>query len=406
MAPEQRIPAQIKHDWFHTKDTRDGKKAYQTALRKYGFKIAELGPHPRLLATSDASQGQPGLVVAKGQDNDAEYLCPVQIGTPPKTFLLDFDTGSADLWVMDLNQEGNHTTYDPSNSSTAEPLDGYTWQITYGDSSSASGTVYSDVISIGGITIEKQAVEVADTVADQFVQGKGDGLLGLAFDTINTIQPQPQPTPVDNMIKQGKDKGKIFTSAFYSTRDGGDNCSFYTFGYIDKELTEGQTITYTKLVPSNHGFWMVPSHSYSINGKEHKQEANTAIVDTGTTLALVSNTAAKGLYHGLKAQGLAKYDDQQGGWLIKTSVTEAQLPDFTVAIGGHQVTIQKEDLVFAKVNKDWYFGAVQPRGDLTFDILGDAFLKSIYAIWDVGNMQFGFVPKIEKTQNLSGYQKN
>lgn len=38
-------------------------------------------------------------VPAADQQNDSEYLVPVTIGTPGKTFNLDFDTGSADLWV-------------------------------------------------------------------------------------------------------------------------------------------------------------------------------------------------------------------------------------------------------------------------------------------------------------------
>lgn len=44
---------------------------------------------------------------------------------------------------------------------------------------------------------------------------------------------------------------------------------------------------------------------------------------------------------------------------------------------------------------------MQSRGSNPFDILGDAFLKSVYAIWDQGNQRFGAVPKIEKTQNLT-----
>ena len=42
---------------------------------------------------------QAGDVPAEDSQNDSEYLCPVTIGTPGQTFTLDFDTGSADLWV-------------------------------------------------------------------------------------------------------------------------------------------------------------------------------------------------------------------------------------------------------------------------------------------------------------------
>ena len=43
---------------------------------------------------------QAGDVPAEDSQNDSEYLCPVKIGTPGQTFTLDFDTGSADLWVF------------------------------------------------------------------------------------------------------------------------------------------------------------------------------------------------------------------------------------------------------------------------------------------------------------------
>lgn len=86
--------------------------------------------------------------------------------------------------------------------------------------------------------------------------------------------------------------------------------------------------------------------------------------------------------------------------MIPTSVTVDQLPDFSVAVGDKEFTIQKEDLIFTVASEGYWYGGVQSRGDNTFDILGDVFLKSVYAIWDQGNTRFGVVPKIEKTQNL------
>ena len=47
------------------------------------------------------------------------------------------------------------------------------------------------------------------------------------------------------------------------------------------------------------------------------------------------------------------------------------------------------------------YGGIQSRGSLTFDILGDAFLKGIYAIFGQGNQRFGAVQRVEATQNLA-----
>jgi aspergillopepsin I len=84
-------------------------------------------------------------------------------------------------------QQSGHSVYNPSKSDTAEELEGATWNITYGDGSGASGNVYLDTVNVGGTEVTKQAVELADTISDQFQQDENnDGLLGLAFSSINT----------------------------------------------------------------------------------------------------------------------------------------------------------------------------------------------------------------------------
>lgn len=278
----------------------------------------------------------------------------------------------------------NHEVFHASKSSSFKKLTDQTWKISYGDGSSASGDCGSDTVTIGGLTIKDQTIELASQLAQQFAQGTGDGLLGLAFPKINTVmtngQPDPANTPVANMMSQGdipKDS-QLFTSAFYSERDAGSPQSFYTFGYIDNDLVtkSGSEIAWTN-IDSSQGFWMFPSATASVNGQAITQSGNTAIADTGTTLALVSDEVCDALY---KAIPGSSYNSQQQGYIFPTSTKVEDLPEFKVAVGDTQVVIQAEDLAFTLADDNNWYGGVQSRGDNPFDILGDVFLKSVYAV--------------------------
>ena len=76
--------------------------------------------------------------------------------------------------------------FDPSKSTHFKVLSGATWNITYGDGSGASGTVGTDVVTVGGISVSGQAVEIATKVSSGFMSDPSDGLLGLAFSSMNT----------------------------------------------------------------------------------------------------------------------------------------------------------------------------------------------------------------------------
>ena len=110
------------------------------------------------------------------------------------------------MWSTELDQatktagiKAKHNIYDPAASSTFKRLAGSTWRIRYGDGSTASGIVGTDHVTLGGLCVENQAIELASKLSPQFSSGAGDGLLGLAFGTINTVKPKKLATPVEQV---------------------------------------------------------------------------------------------------------------------------------------------------------------------------------------------------------------
>ncbi|KAF7299969.1 Acid protease [Mycena chlorophos] len=364
--------------------------AYARAANRYGFQATQFAPfkkHQDKVVHVLASGGSGDVPATSVQNvSCAEYIVPVKIGTPGVTLNLDFDTGSSDLWVWSSEltrvSKTGHNVYNPSKSKTASQQKGSTWNISYGDGSSASGNVYLDTVTIGGVSIPKQAVELAEKMSSQFSSGEGsDGLLGLAWPSINTVSPSPVKTPVENMIDQGLISQPLFTVKL----DRGDNAGFYSFGEIDDSVTSNP-FTYTD-VDNSQGFWMIPSESYSLNGQTKSREGNTAILDTGTTLALVDDDTVSAIYGAIDG---AKYDQDQGGWMYPSSST---VPNVQFAVGSTLYTLNSADFPFGDASDGYVFGGVQSRGTNPFDILGDIFLKSVYVVFNQGEQTVGLAQR-------------
>lgn len=75
----------------------------------------------------------------------------------------------------------NNRFYDPSKSTTSVPA-GSKWQACYDGGRCCIGDLYTDTVSVGGVSIDKQAVGAATTVNNAAFLNEGfDGVLGLSF---------------------------------------------------------------------------------------------------------------------------------------------------------------------------------------------------------------------------------
>lgn len=233
------------------------------------------------------------------------------------------------------------------------------------------------------MTATSQAVEAATSVSAQFSQDvDNDGLLGLAFSTINTVQPQQQTTFFDT-VKSTLAK-KLFTVDLKAGEPGS-----YDFGYIDSSKYTG-SIAYVP-VDDSQGFWGFTAGAYSVgsgNSTASSGNIGSAIADTGTTLLYLPSSVTSAYYK--KVSG-AKLDNQQGGYVFPCS---SSTPDFNVVIGSKTLTVPGKYINYAPVDQTGQqcFGGIQPNTGIGFTIFGDIFLKAMFVVFDesTGSPRLGF----------------
>ncbi|KAI8339343.1 rhizopuspepsin II [Chlamydoabsidia padenii] len=316
---------------------------------------------------TDVSANGGGTVPMTDDSGDLEYYGTVSVGTPPQNFKLDFDTGSSDLWfasTLCTSCSSKHTKFNPAKSSTYKK-EGKTWQISYGDGSNASGITGIDTVTIGGLKIKNQRIELAKRESSQFQSGATDGLLGLGFDSISTVA--GTKTPVDNLISQNLISNPVFGVFLGKASQGGGG--EYKFGGINTSKVGGP---FTKVPVDKSQGWYQIDVDGGVAGKGAKIKGFNGIVDTGTTLLLLTSDVAAQV-----AKSYGATDNGDGTFNINCDASK--LSDLTLNINGGKFTIPAADLVYYKQGSTCIAGF----GDagMEFAILGDIFLKNVYTVF-------------------------
>ncbi|KAI0023380.1 Asp-domain-containing protein [Xylariomycetidae sp. FL0641] len=311
---------------------------------------------------------------------NAQYFSEISIGTPPQDFKVILDTGSSNLWVPST-QCGSiacylHSKYDSSASSTYKK-NGTEFEIRYG-SGSLSGFVSQDVMTIGDITVKGQDfAEATSEPGLAFAFGRFDGILGMGFDrlSVNGIVP-----PFYQMVNQKLIDEPVF--AFYLSGENGGDDSEVVFGGVDEDHYSGKI---TEIPLRRKAYWEVDLDSISF-GKETADLENTGVIlDTGTSLIALPTDLAELLNKEIGAK-----KSFNGQYTVECDVRDS-LPDITFTLSGYDFAISPYDYILEVQGSciSTFMGMDFPAPVGPLAILGDAFLRKWYSIYDLGKGTVG-----------------
>lgn len=318
---------------------------------------------------------------------NAQYYGIVQIGTPPQSFQVIYDTGSSNLWVPEYGCincgynwiHGGKAMYIAENSETFVP-DGREFGIQYG-SGMVQGTFCQDTVILAkNITVQNQpfaTVHDAKGMGLSYAFGYFDGILGLGFDALSVDQ---VPTVFHNAIDQYQLELPMF--AFYL---GDNHDGELTFGGYDENKYEGELAWVNLATPE---YWTIPVSSVSMGSYSTLDEnpnGTTAIVDSGTSLLTGPTNAIREIASAIGATPMIT------GQYTVDCATLSDIPPLVLNINGRYYTLEGKDLVLQS------FGTcllalmcMDFPGDGPKWILGDVFMRKYYTVFDYGSERIGF----------------
>ncbi|NWS62347.1 PEPA protein, partial [Chunga burmeisteri] len=311
---------------------------------------------------------------------DDEYFGTIYIGTPGQQFTVLFDTGSSNLWVPSVYCSSpacsNHNRFNPSDSSTFVSTNDSV-EITYG-TGSMTGILGYDTVSVAGLDVTNQIFGLSETEpGDFFYYTPFDGILGLAFPSISSSG----ATPVfDNMMSEGLVAKDLFSVYLSKNEQSG---SFVLFGAIDP-LYSANGITWIPL--SAETYWQITMDRYvSVGGQSVACFSSCqAIVDTGTSLLAVPNSALNNILSALGANSNGE---------ISCSAAST-LPDVVFNINGNAFPVPAsayviEDGGYCTLG---FEGMNVPTEAGEIWILGDVFIREYYVVFNRANNMVGLSP--------------
>lgn len=286
-----------------------------------------------------------------------------------------FDTLTSAVLLPGPNCQncGNRKQYNPSNSSTStEGSRRFTVLDPY-HTSSTEGKLYTDIVSIGDLSVKDQAIGAADYYDRSITSLQGpDGKLGLGFQTTNAGTPFFQ-----SLISSGALDSPVFglkVPAFGSQGElllGGTNSAYYKGDFT------------TVPVLSSPIQWEI-STSIKLDGKV-AVTIPRARIGAGISTIVTDRHTLENFFKQIPGSRMVSMDEYS--YPCDTDL------NLSITVGGRDFRINKQTFDIRRVPGDQCVGGITSRYGLAPGdpwILGEVFLQNVYTAFNGETKEIGF----------------
>jgi hypothetical protein len=301
---------------------------------------------------------------------DYSYFAEIKFGSNGTPMYMLMDTGASSTWVMGKGCTTaacqTHNTFGAADSKTFQAST-ETFTIGYG-TGNVNGTYATDKVSFAGFDLT-MAFGVSSYTSNEFSSFPMDGIMGLA----RTVG--EKPTVMDVIINSKVLSSNIFGVNINRNSDGSRNGAI-NFGAPDKTKYVGE-LGYTACTNSKE--WILKPDDVGTNGKGvGVTSARKAYIDTGTSFIFLPPDDAKLLFATIT------------GAKLSTDGTLYTVPCSTTT----SIQFFFSGVAYAVSSKDWVGDKtadttmcksnIYPIAVISADswLLGDTFLKNVYAVFD------------------------
>ncbi|KIK81195.1 hypothetical protein PAXRUDRAFT_199653 [Paxillus rubicundulus Ve08.2h10] len=354
-------------------------------------------------ATFPRKRGE-GTNLLTNQNADSSYFGSLALGTPPVSFNVILDTGSADLWVADSGcQTGcsGISVFDSASSSTYQNR-GQEFSVTYG-SGQVIGILAEDAVQMAGFSVQNQPFGAVTQISSRLLTSPVSGLLGLGWQSISSSGQMPF---WETLASSGAWSQPLM--AFQLTRfvnatnaapvePGGS----FTMGFLNESLYTGQ-IDFQNL-PTTPSYWLLPMTELTVQGNAISiptGSASYSAIDTGTTLIGGPSNVIQVIYAQIPGS-----QPGTGNWEGYYTYPCSTTVNVAISFGGPSWPVSPADFKLTQVSTSQCIGAffeLNTGSNAPEWIVGDTFLKNVYSVFRYSPPSIGFAALSETALGMNG----